>query len=79
MAAALYYDLGSPYAYLAVARCEHVLGDVSLEPVLVGAIFAHRGWGSWGVTDERDHFQQREMRFVEPERRGFFRLLFGRA
>ncbi|HEY2181262.1 MAG TPA: DsbA family protein [Solirubrobacteraceae bacterium] len=54
MPAALYYDLGSPYAYLAVARCERVLGDVSLRPVLVGAIFAHRGWGSWGDTDERD-------------------------
>jgi 2-hydroxychromene-2-carboxylate isomerase len=54
MPAALYYDLGSPYAYLAVARCERVLGPVTLQPVLVGAIFAHRGWGSWGVTDERD-------------------------
>ena len=53
-AATLYYDLGSPYAYLAVARCERVLGRVTLQPVLVGAIFAHRGWGSWGVTDERD-------------------------
>ena len=54
MPAALYYDLGSPYAYLAVARCERVLGPVTLQPVLVGAIFAHRGWGSWGVTDARD-------------------------
>jgi 2-hydroxychromene-2-carboxylate isomerase len=54
MAATLYYDLGSPYSYLAVARCERVLGPVRLQPVLVGAIFAHRGWGSWGVTDERD-------------------------
>jgi 2-hydroxychromene-2-carboxylate isomerase len=54
MAATLYYDLGSPYSYLAVARCERVLGSVRLQPVLVGAIFAHRGWGSWGVTDERD-------------------------
>jgi 2-hydroxychromene-2-carboxylate isomerase len=54
MAATLYYDLGSPYSYLAVARCERVLGPVTLQPVLVGAIFAHRGWGSWGVTDERD-------------------------
>jgi 2-hydroxychromene-2-carboxylate isomerase len=54
LAAALYYDLGSPYSYLAVARCERVLGPVTLQPVLVGAIFAHRGWGSWGVTHERD-------------------------
>jgi 2-hydroxychromene-2-carboxylate isomerase len=54
MAAALYYDLGSPYSYLAVARCERVLAPVTLQPVLVGAIFAHRGWGSWGATHERD-------------------------
>jgi 2-hydroxychromene-2-carboxylate isomerase len=54
MAATLYYDLGSPYSYLAVARCQRVLGPVTLQPVLVGAIFAHRGWGSWGPTSERD-------------------------
>jgi 2-hydroxychromene-2-carboxylate isomerase len=50
----IYFDLGSPYAYLAVSRCERVLGQgVRLQPVLVGAIFAHRGWGSWGHTAER--------------------------
>jgi 2-hydroxychromene-2-carboxylate isomerase len=63
MTATLYYDLGSPYAHLAVARCERVLGPVTLQPVLVGAIFAHRGWGSWGVTDER------ESNIAEVERR----------
>src|SRR5438309_8906954 len=51
----LYYDLGSPYAYLAVARSGRVLGqEVTLQPVLVGAIFARRGWGSWGHTGERE-------------------------
>jgi 2-hydroxychromene-2-carboxylate isomerase len=51
----IYYDLGSPYAYLTVARCRQVLGaEVTLQPVLVGAIFAHRGWGSWGHTAERE-------------------------
>jgi 2-hydroxychromene-2-carboxylate isomerase len=60
----LYYDLGSPYAYLAVARCRQVLGaNVTLQPVLVGAIFAHRGWGSWGDTAER------ESNMAEVERR----------
>jgi 2-hydroxychromene-2-carboxylate isomerase len=50
----LYYDLGSPYAYLAVARSEQVLGqDVTLQPVLAGAIFRQRGWGSWGQTGAR--------------------------
>ena len=50
----LYYDLASPYAYLAVARAAEVLGaEPDLEPVLVGAIFGYRGRGSWALTDER--------------------------
>jgi len=50
----LYYDLASPYAYLAVARAAGVLGaEPELRPVLVGAIFAYRGRGSWAQTDER--------------------------
>ena len=51
----LYFDLGSPYAYLAMERAEAVLGrPVELVPVLVGAIFGWRGHGSWALTDERD-------------------------
>src|SRR5947209_18581743 len=51
----LYFDLASPYAYLAVARAERVLGRrVELEPILVGAIFNYRGRGSWAATDERE-------------------------
>ena len=47
----LFYDLGSPYAYLAVARAERVLGTPpELRPVLLGAIFAVRGHGSWSAT-----------------------------
>ena len=50
----LYYDLASPYAYLAVARAADVLGEVpQLQPVLVGAIFGWRGRGSWALTDAR--------------------------
>ena len=50
----LYFDLGSPYAYLALERAESVLGrPVALEPVLVGAIFGWRGSGSWALTGER--------------------------
>ena len=42
----LFYDLGSPYAYLAVERAPAVLGvKPRLEPVLVGGIFALRGHG----------------------------------
>jgi 2-hydroxychromene-2-carboxylate isomerase len=50
----LYFDLGSPYAYLAVARAQAVFGrPVDLEPVLLGAIFKLRGSGSWSRTAER--------------------------
>jgi 2-hydroxychromene-2-carboxylate isomerase len=52
--AELYFDLGSPYAYLALERAESVLGEpVTLVPVLVGAIFGWRGHGSWALTEER--------------------------
>jgi 2-hydroxychromene-2-carboxylate isomerase len=50
----LYFDLASPYAYLALERAEEVLGcRVALEPVLVGAIFGWRGRGSWALTEQR--------------------------
>jgi 2-hydroxychromene-2-carboxylate isomerase len=50
----LFYDLGSPYAYLAVERAERVLGaPPELRPVLLGAIFAARGRGSWSQTPAR--------------------------
>lgn len=50
----LYFDLGSPYAYLAAERAGRVLGvEPRLEPVLVGGIFIERGHGSWAHTDER--------------------------
>ena len=50
----LYYDLASPYAYLAVARAGGVLGaEPELRPVLVGALFGYRGRGSWALTPER--------------------------
>jgi 2-hydroxychromene-2-carboxylate isomerase len=50
----LFYDLGSPYAYLAVERAETVLGlRPHLHPTLLGPIFALRGWGSWAHTGTR--------------------------
>jgi 2-hydroxychromene-2-carboxylate isomerase len=52
--ASLYIDLGSPYAYLAVARSHAVFGQPPLlEPVLLGAIFRLRGSGSWSQTAQR--------------------------
>ena len=60
----MYFDLGSPYAYLALARARTVLGVApELEPVLLGAIFARRGFGSWARTPAR------EERMIEIERR----------
>ena len=50
----LYFDLGSPYAHLAVARAEAALGQPPvLRPVLLGAIFAARGFGSWAESAQR--------------------------
>jgi 2-hydroxychromene-2-carboxylate isomerase len=60
----MYFDLGSPYAYLALSRAESVLGvRPELQPVLLGAIFARRGFGSWAQT------QAREGRVAEVEER----------
>jgi 2-hydroxychromene-2-carboxylate isomerase len=51
----LFFDLGSPYAYLAVERAAAALGlEPKLEPVLLGGIFAQRGYGSWSATPVRD-------------------------
>jgi 2-hydroxychromene-2-carboxylate isomerase len=50
-----YFDLGSPYSYLAAERVNHVLPVVPVwQPVLLGAIFSARGYGSWSQTDERE-------------------------
>lgn len=49
-----FVDVGSPYAWLAAERVETVLGcEVVWEPVLLGAMFAARGSGSWSLTDAR--------------------------
>ncbi len=55
MRARLFLDVGSPYAWLAAERVESVLGsEVAWEPVLLGAVFAARSWGSWALTDARE-------------------------
>jgi 2-hydroxychromene-2-carboxylate isomerase len=51
----LYFDLASPYAYLAVERAASVLPAApALEPILLGAIFQLRGSGSWAGTASRE-------------------------
>ena len=60
----IYFDLGSPYAHLAVARAERDLGRPPvLRPVLLGAIFRARGFGSWSAS------AQRQQRIAELEAR----------
>lgn len=52
-----FYDLGSPYAYLAADRVDELF-DVSIDvdwvPVLLGGIFRQTGRSSWAQTPARD-------------------------
>ena len=49
-----YYDLGSPYSYLAAERINALLPVVPVwQPVLLGAIYKATGGGSWSVTADR--------------------------
>lgn len=68
-----YYDLGSPYAYLAAERINDVLPVVPVwQPILLGGIWQHTGGGSWARTEKRDD----GMREVErrAEQRGLQRM-----
>ena len=50
-----YYDLGSPYAWLAAERIHHVLPETAVwQPILLGGIWQQSGGQSWGITDKRD-------------------------
>ena len=49
-----YYDLGSPYAYIAAERVNQVLPLVPIwQPILLGGIWSHTGGGSWSLTERR--------------------------
>src|ERR671938_398031 len=50
MGAELYFDVGSPYSFLAIERAERVLGELPrLKPVLLGGLFKLGRRSSWGV------------------------------
>jgi 2-hydroxychromene-2-carboxylate isomerase len=50
-----YYDVGSPYSYLAAERIQHVLPVVPVwQPILLGGIWKETGGRSWGTTDKRE-------------------------
>jgi len=53
-----YFDLGSPYAYLAAERISGLFGDAGLQqpewkPILLGGLFKRFGRDSWGNGPER--------------------------
>jgi 2-hydroxychromene-2-carboxylate isomerase len=53
MTATFYYDLMSPYAYLASARLDRVLPEsATWQPVLLGGLFRLTGRSSWAVGDD---------------------------
>jgi 2-hydroxychromene-2-carboxylate isomerase len=57
--AVFYYDLGSPYAYLAAERIASVFEAAGAEPaewqpILLGGLFKRFGRSSWGQGPDRD-------------------------
>jgi 2-hydroxychromene-2-carboxylate isomerase len=61
-----YFDLGSPYAYLAAERLNEVLHEpVRWQPVLLGGLFKLTGRSSWALGD----YRRREAGMAEIERR----------
>jgi 2-hydroxychromene-2-carboxylate isomerase len=64
--ATFYFDVGSPYAYLAAERLAQVLpGPVRWQPISLGAIFKATGRSSWALGD----YQRRQAGMAEIERR----------
>ena len=61
-----YFDLGSPYAYLAAERLHTVIpGPVRWQPVLLGGLFKLTGRSSWALGD----YRRRQSGMAEIERR----------
>ena len=50
--ATFYFDLGSPFAYLAAERVDEVTpGPVDWQPIALGARFKLTGRSSWSLGD----------------------------
>jgi 2-hydroxychromene-2-carboxylate isomerase len=61
-----YFDVGSPYAYLAAERVESVLpAPARWQPVLLGGLFKLTGRSSWALGD----YRRRQSGMAEIERR----------
>lgn len=64
--ATFYFDLGSPFAYLAAERIAQVIAEpVDWQPISLGALFKLTGRSSWAL---HDHARRREG-IAEVERR----------
>jgi len=64
--ATFYFDLGSPFAYLAAERLHGVMGgSVVWQPVSLGALFKLTGRSSWSLGDP----ERRQKGMAEVERR----------
>jgi len=61
-----YFDLGSPYAYLAAERVNSVLPEVPVwKPILLGGVFKATGRRSWGDRERPGEGREEGMREVE--------------
>jgi 2-hydroxychromene-2-carboxylate isomerase len=61
-----YFDLGSPFAYLAAERLNQLLPEpVHWQPVLLGGLFRLTGRSSWALGD----YQRRQAGMADIERR----------
>jgi 2-hydroxychromene-2-carboxylate isomerase len=66
VSATFYYDVMSPYAYLAAERLDRVMsGPVEWQPVLLGGLFRLTGRSSWALGD----YERRRRGMAEIERR----------
>ncbi len=64
--ATFYFDLGSPFAYLASERLGEVLPEpIAWQPVSLGALFKLNGRSSWSLESQ----ERRRSGMVEVERR----------
>jgi 2-hydroxychromene-2-carboxylate isomerase len=57
--AVFYYDLGSPYAYLAAERVHSLFAEASIQPpewqpILLGGLFKRFDRSSWGLAPDRE-------------------------
>jgi 2-hydroxychromene-2-carboxylate isomerase len=64
--ATFYFDLGSPFAYLAAERIDELMpASVDWQPVSLGALFKANGRSSWALGDP----SRRQAGMAEVERR----------